>query len=231
MSAIAIIPARGGSKRIPRKNIREFMGKPMVSYAISAALKSGVFDEVMVSTDDEEIADIARRYGAAVPFLRSATAASDSARTRDVIEEVIGNYRSRGRDFDRTACIYPCVPLMTEELLCRAWRRFEESGAEFLLPVVRYPFPVQRALIEGSDGQLVFREPEHTLTRTQDLEPAYHDAGMFYLFKTDAYLAGENFRRSFFEMPSERVQDIDSPADWRMAELKYKLLNDVQDRA
>lgn len=224
MPSVAIITARGGSKRIPRKNIRAFMGRPMVAYAIAAALESGVFDEVMVSTDDDEIAAVARAHGAAVPFMRSARASDDLSTTRDVVTEVIGEYRRCGRDFERLACIYPCVPFLTGEILRAAWRRFEESGVEFLMPVVRYSFPVQRALRVNAAGFLEYREPKEAQKRSQDLEPTYHDVGMFYLTKTEAYLVGESFRRSFYEVPSECEQDIDTPSDWAMAELKYRML-------
>lgn len=227
MKTLAIIPARGGSKRIPRKNIRTFMGRPIIAYPIRAALASGQFDEVMVSTDDEEVAGISTGLGATVPFLRSAAASGDSATTRDVMLEVLGEYSKRGKEFDRLCCIYPCAPLLTAEILRETCRRFVESDADLLMPVVRYSFPVQRALKIGADGLLEYREPSEANRRSQDLEPTFHDAGIFYWTKVRSYLAGEVWRRAFYEFPEIRVQDIDSEEDWRLAEVKYRVLNDV----
>lgn len=227
MKTLAIMPARGGSKRIPRKNIKEFMGRPIISYSIKAALESGLFDEVMVSTDDDEVAEISKRFGASVPFMRSAVTAGDSATTRDVMLEVLGEYSRRGLAFDRLCCIYPCAPLLTAEILREAHRRFVESDADMLMPVVRYSFPVQRALKIGADGLLEYREPSEANRRSQDLEPTFHDAGIFYWTKVRSYLAGEVWHRAFYEFPEIRVQDIDSEDDWRLAEVKYRVLNDV----
>lgn len=226
MSSVAVITARGGSKRIPHKNVKDFMGRPMIAYAIEAALRAELFDEVMVSTDDAEIAEIAQRHGASVPFLRNASAANDTATTRDAVLDVLAAYDRVGRCFDDLACLYPCVPFLTGEILADAYRRFLSSGADLLMPVVRYEFPVQRALRVGADGLLEYREPDQANRRTQDLEPTFHDAGMFYLTKVAAYRSGDIWRRAFYEMPSERVQDIDTPADWRLAELKYRSLRE-----
>ena len=223
MPSVAIITARGGSKRIPRKNARPFMGKPMVCYAVEAAIGSGLFDEVMVSTDDAEIADIARRAGAQVPFMRSAATANDFATTRDVLLEVIGEYARRGRAFDEFACVYPCVPLLTAGILVEAHGRFAEANADALVPVVQFSFPVQRAVRIDDRGCLAYREPENALKRSQDLEPTYHDVGMFYFHKTSAFLSGGG-RVVPFVMPEDRVQDIDTLEDWRLAEMKFKLL-------
>lgn len=230
MSMLALIMARGGSKRIPRKNVKEFMGRPMVSYAISAARDSGIFDEVMVSTEDAEIADVARRCGAAVPFMRSARTASDIATTREVVLEVIDEYARHGRKFDSLACLYSCVPFLTGKALREAYDRFRVADADLLMPVVRYSFPIQRALHVGPDGLMEYREPAEANRRTQDLEPTYHDAGMFYFTKVSAYVAGDVMRRAWYEMPALCVQDIDTPDDWKMAEIKYRMLHDVQDR-
>lgn len=227
MRTLAIIPARGGSKRIPHKNIKMFMGRPIIAYSIHAALASGLFDEVMVSTDDEEVAGISMDLGATVPFMRSAAASSDDATTRDVMLEVLGGYSDRGVTFDRLCCIYPCAPLLTAEVLKSSCRRFVESDADMLIPVVRYSFPVQRALKVGADGLLEYREPSEANRRSQDLEPTFHDAGIFYWTKVRSYLAGEVWRRAFYEFPEIRVQDIDSEEDWRLAEVKYRVLNDV----
>ena len=230
MSMLAMIMARGGSKRIPRKNVKEFMGRPMISYAISAALESGVFDEVMVSTEDAEIAEIARRFGASVPFLRSAQTANDTATTRDVVLEVVDAYARRGRRFDSLACLYSCVPFLSGDILRRAYAAFVEENADLLMPVVRYAFPVQRALHVGKDGRMEYREPSEANRRTQDLEPTYHDAGMFYFTKVETYVAGEILHRAYQEIPALCAQDIDTPDDWKLAEIKYRMLHDASDR-
>lgn len=226
MKRIAIITARGGSKRIPRKNIKEFLGKPIIAYSIEAALESGVFDEVMVSTDDEEIAEIARKYGASIPFLRSEATSNDYAVTADVIREVLAGYTGMGKEFDTFVCIYPTAPFVTAEKLAKSVEKLEKSGADSLMPVVRFGFPPQRGLVIR-DGSLAFDRPEHALTRSQDLEPMYHDCGQYYAcmcesFKEQGALVMKNTIP--MEMPEEEVQDIDNLSDWRLAELKYKML-------
>lgn len=225
MTRLAVITARGGSKRIPRKNIKPFLGKPMLSYAVEAALQSRLFNEVMVSTDDEEIAEIAKASGAVVPFMRSAATANDHATTRDVLLEVLSEYGKRGARFEEFACIYPCAPFLTGEILREAHRIFSDSEADALTPVVRYSFPIQRAVRIDDDGMLQFREPQHATTRSQDLEPMYHDAGMFYFHLTRSFLSGDAAKTVPFIMNEERVQDIDTPEDWAMAEMKYRILN------
>ena len=229
MKTVAIITARGGSKRIPRKNAKPFMGRPMVAYAIAAAKDSGLFDETMVSTDDAEIAEIAKANGAAVPFLRSAETANDFATTNDVLKEVLAGYAKRGRVFDALCCIYPCVPLLDGDLLRRAGEAFLSSDADSLIPVVRFSYPIQRAFVRTAEGRIAFREPENAAKRSQDLEPTYHDAGQFYFCRTAAFLSGGSLltaRTGLFELPEERVQDIDTDADWRMAEMKYRILEE-----
>lgn len=226
MSSVAIITARGGSKRIPRKNIKPFMGKPMLCYAIEAALGSRLFDEVMVSTDDEEIAVVAKSAGAAVPFMRSEATANDFATTRDVLLEVLGEYGKRGRAFDWFSCIYPCVPFLTSQLLADAFKAFSSSEGESLMPVVKYSFPIQRAVRVNAAGFLEYREPENAPKRSQDLESTYHDVGMFYFYRTKGFVSGNQMRMVPFEMPEERIQDIDTLEDWQLAEMKYRLIND-----
>lgn len=225
MASVAIITARGGSKRIPRKNVRSFMGKPMVCYAIEAAIGSRLFDEVMVSTDDAEIADIARNAGAQVPFMRSAETANDYATTRDVLLEVLLEYKKHGLEFDEFACIYPCVPFLTSSILVDASKKFHMSGADALMPVVKFSFPVQRAQRVNQSGFLEYREPDNASKRSQDLEPMYHDVGMFYYYKAKSFIPGGRMSMVPFEMPEERIQDIDTIEDWRLAEIKYKVLN------
>lgn len=224
MSVVAIITARGGSKRIPRKNIKEFMGKPMLVYAIQAAQNSGIFDEIMVSTDDNEIAQISEKFGAVVPFMRSEKTANDFATTADVLNEVLDEYKTRGKIFDELCCIYPCVPFLTGEVLKNAYKIFVDSKTDRLMPVVKYSFPIQRAQRINENEFLEYREPENASKRSQDLEPMYHDVGMFYFYKADKLLSSKIVA---YEMDESCIQDIDTLDDWKMAELKYKVLNNV----
>ena len=230
MNTLAIITARGGSKRIPRKNIKLFMGNPMLSYAVKAVLGSSCFTEVMVSTEDYEIADVACKYGASVPFMRSARTASDTATTADVLREVHDEYAKRGKVFDAILCVYPCVPFLTSEILSQAYTVFKDSGADALMPVAAVSNPIQRALKKNSSGFLEYREPENVFIRSQDLEPMYHDAGMFYFVKTEAFLKYGNVivpNTAAFIMQERFVQDIDTMEDWAMAELKYRMIHNV----
>ncbi|MBE5822992.1 MAG: pseudaminic acid cytidylyltransferase [Butyrivibrio sp.] len=228
MKTLAMITARGGSKRIPRKNIKEFNGKPIMAYSIEAAIQSGAFDEVMVSTDDEEIAEIARKYGASVPFMRSEKTANDFATTVDVIDEVIREYHGLGKDFDLFACIYPTAPFITSDKLKEAVEKLSASDADSLIPVVRFSYPPQRAM-EIHEGKLVFRQPENLAKRSQDLEPHYHDAGQFYVVRTESFLKNKGIMVGQIlpmELSELEVQDIDNEVDWKLAEMKYKLLQD-----
>ena len=224
MSIVAVITARGGSKRIPRKNIKEFMGKPMLTYAVEAAVNSKVFDEVMVSTDDVEIAEIAKQFGAKVPFMRSEKTANDFATTADVLDEVISEYKKSGKTFDELCCIYPCVPFLTADVIKNAYEKFKTSGADRLTPVVKYSFPIQRAFKLNEQGLLEYREPENAPKRSQDLEPMYHDVGMFYFYKTEKM---NSDKIAMLEMDEAMVQDIDNESDWRMAETKYRIMYNV----
>ena len=221
MKKLAIITARGGSKRIPKKNIKDFMGKPMLAYAIEAALSSEIFDEVMVSTDDAEIAEIARKYGAMVPFMRSEATANDFATTADVLNEVLTEYKKRNKFFEEFCCIYPCVPFLTGKILKGAYNKFKEVDSDILMPVVKFSFPIQRAVKLNKQGFLEYREPKYTTTRSQDLEPMYHDVGMFYFYKTNKMTSS---KIAMYEMDESFVQDIDTLDDWKMAELKYKVI-------
>lgn len=224
--AIAIITARGGSKRIPKKNIKEFCGKPIIAYSIKAALDSGIFDEVMVSTDSEEIAEIARRYGAEVPFMRSAKTSDDFATTADVLLEVLERYQEMGRTFDVMSCIYPTAPFVTPEKLRNALNKLQTSDAKMVMPVVQFSYPPQRGYI-CKDQWIEMRWPENYKKRSQDLEKIYHDAGQFYLYKVADFF---KYRGVVMEKISSiivdelEVQDIDNIIDWKMAELKYQLL-------
>lgn len=223
---IAIIPARGGSKRIPRKNIKEFFDKPIIAYSIEAAIKSRVFDIIMVSTDDNDIADIALEYGATVPFMRSSRTSSDFATTYDVLNEVILEYQKLGLTIETICCIYPCSPLLTDEVLISAYQKFIYSKADSLMPVVKFSYPIQRAL-KIEDNILSFANPEYSTSRSQDLLPMYHDVGMFYFLRVQALLREETLlcsNSAYLEMKESQIQDIDSEEDWKIAELKYRLL-------
>lgn len=226
MSVIAIITARGGSKRIPKKNIKEFYGKPMLAYAIEAAKGAGIFDEIMVSTDSEEIADVARKYGANVPFMRSEKTSNDFATTFDVLEEVINEYKKQGKSFDKLCCIYPCVPFLTSKTLNESYKTFINGNYDALQPVCTYPSPIERAM-RLDNGLLVPDSPEKLKIRTQDLQKAYFDVGMFYYCQTEVMLREKTLvpnKTAGYVIDEPECQDIDTPDDWKMAELKYKLL-------
>lgn len=222
---IAIITARGGSKRIPNKNIKDFCGKPIVAYSIEAALSSGVFDEVMVSTDSEEIKEIGLKHGAKVPFLRSEATSNDYATTADVIEEVLNDYGKCGKHFDVFACIYPTAPFITGKRLADAMGSLQDFDA--VLSVVKFSFPPQRAFIIN-DGCVRYQYPQYEKTRSQDLEPIYHDCGQFYICKCGLFAKYHSLvlpKTRPYVMPEEEVQDIDTYSDWEIAEAKYRTLH------
>ncbi|WP_231757159.1 pseudaminic acid cytidylyltransferase [Microbulbifer elongatus] len=224
----AIIPARGGSKRIPRKNIRSFGGKPMIAWSIEAAIESDCFDHVIVSTDDSEIAEIAIQYGAAVPFMRPSVLSDDYTGTIPVIRHAIHWLQSNQLDVDYACCIYATAPFVCAEDIRRGLALLKASGADYAFSVASYVFPVQRAIRLADNGRVKMAYPEHFDTRSQDLEDMYHDAGQFYWGKVDAWL---NERVIFSQgsvpvpLPRHRVQDIDTQEDWERAEwmLKAKL--------
>lgn len=227
MRNIAIIPARGGSKRIPRKNIKPFMGKPVIAYSIEAALRSGLFEEVMVSTDDEEIAEIARGYGAKVPFKRSAGTSDDYAGTNDVILEVLKLYKAQSREFDTVCCIYSTAPFVTSERLAEAYSRLA-GGIDSVFTCVAYSYPVQRSL-HIVDGKISMVYPEYAAFRSQDMEPVYHDAGQFYVAQIASFIQERTFwgkNTAGLVLSELEVQDLDTPTDWKLAEMKYKLLHE-----
>lgn len=230
MKSVAIITARGGSKRIPHKNIKEFCGKPIISYSIEAALQAGCFDEVMVSTDDAQIAEIAREYGAKVPFMRSEENSDDFATTRDVILEVLKQYEAEGVAFDYVCCIYPTAPFITAARLRESMELLQEKQADSVFPVVQFSFPPQRGVILDN-GRAVFKWPEYMLARSQDLEPFYHDCGQFYCLNVEAFKSQKLLcmKKTYPVILDElEVQDIDNETDWKLAELKYRLLNDEE---
>lgn len=224
MKNLAIIPARGGSKRIPRKNIKSFLGKPMLAYSIEAALASGLFDEVMVSTDDEEIAEVARQYGAKVPFMRSAETANDYATTADVLHEVIGKYKKEGKDFENFCCIYATAPMIQSKDIISAYERLCSSDFTIVYPVVPFSYPIWRCLDLAEDGSMKRHWPEFENSRSQDLPKQYHDTGTFYWYKTEEWIAG-NIYVGGIEVDETTIQDIDTETDWKIAEMKFKLLH------
>lgn len=223
---IAIITARGGSKRIPAKNIREFCGKPIIAYGIEAAKKSHLFDEVMVSTDSPQIAQIAEEYGAKVPFMRSEYTSGDYATTSEVIMEVLRCYEERKQYFDTAVCIYPTAPFVTPEKLQEAVDKLEGGDCIEIKPVVRFSYPPQRGYVQS--GKFVeMKYPECRDTRSQDLEPMYHDAGQFYCWNVEKFMRCDGkFTDGILPIfVSElEVQDIDNEDDWKIAELKYQLM-------
>ena len=227
MTTLAIIPARGGSKRIPRKNIKDFLGKPIIAYSIESALKCGLFDEVMVSTDDEEIAKIARQYGAKVPFFRSKKTADDFSTIENVIKEVLDCYEKKGQIFDEFCCISSTSPLLETNHLSASYKLFSNSNYYSLLPVVRYSYPIQRAL-KLVDSKIVMSQPNFIHSRSQDLEPMFHDAGVFYWMNTQKFIEELEIicsNTGMFELSELEVQDIDNETDWTLAEFKFQLKN------
>lgn len=229
MSNVAIITARGGSKRIPRKNIRPFLGKPIMAYGIEAALASGLFDDVMVSTDDAEIADVARQYGASVPFMRSAETADDYSSTIDVLLEVVDAYERTGKMFQSLCCLYPTAPFISPDLLTETYSVLKNKQVDIVYPVQPFSFPIQRAF-KLKDDLLSWAQPESFLLRSQDLEPMYHDAGQFYWFNVarlqqQRQLAG--LTAGGVVIDEMHAHDIDTEKDWKIAEFKYRLLHNL----
>ena len=227
MKKLAIITARGGSKRIPHKNIKNFCGKPIIAYSIQAALESKLFDEVMVSTDDEMIASIAKDYGASVPFMRSAENANDFATTRDVLDEVMKTYKEQGITFDYMCCIYPTAPFVTAKKLEEAFALLRSAKTEQVVPVVKFSFPPQRCYVIDEENNLRYKWPENQPKRSQDLEPFYHDAGQFYFYDANVFYQLKNtvdLITKALVLPDLEVQDIDNEEDWAIAEMKYQLM-------
>jgi pseudaminic acid cytidylyltransferase len=225
MSNIAIIPARGGSKRIPKKNIKDFCGKPIITYSIDAVLKCGLFDEVMVSTDDEEIAEVAKKHGAKIPFYRSKKTSDDFAILNDVINEVLDYYRNDRKEFDYGCCILPTAPFVTTKNLKETFDMLVKNDFDSVRPIVKFSYPIQRAFKLLPNNNIQMFNPEHFKTRSQDLEPAYHDAGQFYWFKTHKTLSG-TFKGGMIISETE-AQDIDTLDDWKIAELKMQMINNL----
>ncbi|MEO8414429.1 MAG: pseudaminic acid cytidylyltransferase [Ginsengibacter sp.] len=222
--AIAIIAARGGSKRIPKKNIRSFLGRPIISYSIDAAINSGLFGEIMVSTDSEEIAGIAMRAGAKVPFLRSEVNSNDFAGTADVIAEVINYYKMQGVFYEKGCCIYPTAVFVTPDLLKKAYDILIDKKFDVVFPATRFSYPIQRSLrvLPGSKAEMLW--PENYYKRSQDLEKVYHDAGQFYWFVSNYILQSNKLfsdNTGVIEISELIAQDIDNEEDWKLAEIKH----------
>ncbi len=226
MKRLAIIPARLGSKRIPRKNIKDFLGQPIIAYSIETALSSKLFDTVMVSTDHDIIAGIARKHGAEVPFLRSAENANDTATTFDVIREVLAEYSKKNLDFAQICCLYPTAPFVRASLLKTAFERLDEGQYDTVLPVLQYSSPIQRAFKMSPDLKISMFYPDQINVRSQDLEAAYHDAGQFYCFNKKAILEKQELytdNTGGILISEMEGHDIDTEEDWKIAEFKYQV--------
>jgi N-acylneuraminate cytidylyltransferase len=230
MSNVAIIPARKGSKRIPLKNIKPFLGKPIMAYSIEAALNSGLFDEVMVSTDDAEIAKVAIEYGAKVPFLRSSKNSDDFTSSKDVMLEVIDEYEKRGMKFNIGCCVYATAPFLTVDNLQKAYSLLKEKKFDTVLPLLKFNYPIQRALYV-TDGKIVMINKEHLNTRSQDLPHCYHDSGQFFWFDVKTFQQKQHpftDNSGAIIISDMEAQDIDDLADWQLAELKYQLVQQLK---
>jgi pseudaminic acid cytidylyltransferase len=227
---LALIPARGGSKRIPRKNIKLFCGKPMIAWSIEAALQSGCFDRVMVSTDDNEIAQAAKTYGADAPFFRPSELADDHTGTIPVIAHATQWQNENGIAATEVCCIYATAPFVQAEDLQRGLQLLQSSGADYAFSVTTYAFPIQRAIRITPEQRVEMFQPQHFATRSQDLEEAWHDAGQFYWGKAQAWLKGKPlFSKDAapVPLPRYRVQDIDTPEDWARAEWMFNAMQQL----
>lgn len=228
---LCVIPARGGSKRIPRKNIREFCGKPMIAWSIAAARDSHCFDRILVSTDDAGIADLARAYGAEAPFVRPPDLSNDQATTVPVIAHAIGWQATHGSAADWVCCLYATAPFVQAEDLRAGLHLLQaEVALDYVFTCAHYPAPIQRALTLNTLGRVVMFNPEHELTRSQDLAPAFHDAGQFYWGKAQSFLQERQIYSAVSKpllLPRWRAQDIDTPEDWTQAELLFKTYSSV----
>ena len=224
---IAVIPARGGSKRIPRKNIKLFNGKPMIAWSIKAAMESRLFAHIVVSTDDDEIAEVARTLGAEVPFMRPAELANDVAPTVPVVAHSVSALEKLGWPVEYVCCIYPCAPFISAEDLLTGLQMLKETDAEYVYPVTEFPHPVQRAMLRSAHGDMTFLDPKCELMRTQDLPKTYHDAGQFYWGKRSAWSAMKKMHSEGLGLtvPHWRVVDIDTPEDWTRAELLFQIIH------
>ncbi len=224
---ICVIPARGGSKRIPKKNIKSFLGKPIIAYSIEAAIELKLFDKIIVSTDDDDIAKVAKQYGAEVPFVRPKEISDDFTGTNDVVKHAIQWFEKQGVFFDYACCIYATAPFIRQKYLKEGFKKLKNSDKSFSFSVTSFPFPIQRA-IKIHDNEISVFYPDHADSRSQDLEEAYHDAGQFYWGTSSSFFGDEKI---FSEksipviLPRYLVQDIDTLEDWKRAEIMYQALN------
>jgi pseudaminic acid cytidylyltransferase len=224
---VCIIPARGGSKRIPRKNIKNFFGQPMIAYSIKAALKSECFDQVIVSTDDAEIVEVAKYFGASVPFVRPDELAHDYAGTLPVIKHAIEWFNVQGQSPSEVCCLYATAPFVQADDIRKAYKQMKQEQAEYCFTATSFAFPIQRAIKVTAENRIEMFYPEHFETRSQDLEESYHDAGQFYWGKAEAFKQQKTLFSKIstpYILPRQLVQDIDTPEDWKRAELMYQAL-------
>jgi N-acylneuraminate cytidylyltransferase len=231
MKTLAIIPARGGSKRIPKKNIKDFSGKSIIAYSIEAALSSKLFDEVMVSTDDTAIAEIATEFGAKVPFIRSEKQSDDFATLMDVISEVINTYKSQGQAFEYVCCLLPTAPFVTANKIQNAFDVLKAKNFDTVFPVLEFSYPIQRAL-KIKEDQVAMVDDQYATTRSQDLEQRYHDSGQFYWAKVDTIMQQQTLftdNSGAIVISELEAQDIDTETDWKLAEMKYKMMMTNED--
>jgi len=228
---ICVIPARGGSKRIPRKNIKEFNGKPIIAYSIEAALKSNCFSQVIVSTDDDEISEVAKKYGALVPFVRPDELSNDYAGTISVIKHAIEWMENNNNYIENVCCLYATAPFIQSKIISKAYQQLQDSNSDYCFSVTSFSFPIQRAIkiVQGDKVNMFY--PEHFNTRSQDLEEAYHDAGQFYWGKAQAFKDESPLFSEVatpYVLPRYLVQDIDTMEDWIRAETMYKVLQETE---
>ena len=227
---VAVIPARGGSKRIPRKNIKDFCGKPLIAYSIKTAVNTGIFDDIIVSTDNKEIADVAKEYGAKVPFIRPNALSGDFSTTGDVMVHAMKWIQKNIDSISVVCCIYATAPFIQKEDLLNAYEVFKTNKWSYVFSATTFPFPIQRAIKRLDNGGITMFQPEHFETRSQDHEEAYHDAGQFYFGKPEAWLNNEKIFESKSEvvvLPKWRVQDIDTYEDWISAEYLFNSFNKI----
>lgn len=227
MNRICIIPARGGSKRIPRKNIKLFLGKPIIGYSIKAAIDSKLFDEVMVSTEDQEIMSVAENLGASIPFKRSEKLSDDFTSTFDVLNDVLNRYNKKGKNYDYACCLYPTAPFITSKILEEAFDLMIKNSYDSVFPIIEYGHPIQRA-IKLNNKKIEYVSSENINKRTQDLEKRFHDAGQFYWFSVEKLMMSKKLitnNSSGLIMSKNSMQDIDKIEDWSLAELKFKNIN------
>ncbi len=227
MNIYACIPARGGSKRIPHKNIKEFLGKPLISYPITTAQNSGIFKEIIVSTDDDEIAEVAKAFGAKVPFIRDKSLADDHTGTYAVTVDAYNRIKEKDDKIEAICCIYATSPLLNTFHLNNAFQKFKDSDCDCLMSVCEFPFPIQRAHIINESGYLKYREPKYAPCRSQDLQKCYQDCGLFYFYKKRAIESNKIEKTIPYIMPRYRVIDIDTPEDWQMACAMAKAVNEL----